>query len=244
MAESYLCNPLLVPPGENDDTTMDNDGPVLAANLRLSPGKVNKVLFCIPWNIKLLLLFSLLATSFGHIPFHYTNDFALIFIHQRIRKHLRAIIQVGYFSLIEKHSKWRSISECLSHRVGSLLRELTTHFSSFAVHNRKNLFVYAGDPNDYYMKFREDIHHPNALALGDDSSTSDTTSSFHEPPSPQVNQSLNSSFNSSSKLRQRHDSVKKWHSFLVRIYCDRSLLFIRLGQFLYSCNTLWTAICW
>ncbi|CAF4361318.1 unnamed protein product, partial [Adineta steineri] len=38
LANSRLCNSLLVPPGENDDTSLDADAPVLTANLSIPPG--------------------------------------------------------------------------------------------------------------------------------------------------------------------------------------------------------------
>jgi hypothetical protein len=40
-----LCNPLLVPPGENDDTSLDADAPVLTANLSIPPGTVRIAYF-------------------------------------------------------------------------------------------------------------------------------------------------------------------------------------------------------
>lgn len=90
---------------------------------------------------------------------------------------------------------------------GSLLLQLTTHFSSLAVHNRKNLFVYCGDRNDYYMRFREDIYPPSTPGLLDDSLllSENNNSTFYESPSPQMNNQ-----NNSMKNRQRHDSVSKF----------------------------------
>ncbi|CAF4266213.1 unnamed protein product, partial [Adineta steineri] len=92
--------------------------------------------------------------------------------------------------------------------LGSLLRELTTHFSSLAVHNRKNLFVYCGKSNDYYMRFREDIHPPSIPGLVDDTLLlSENHHQYCEMPSPQItHNNSNSSLNSSMKNRQRHDS--------------------------------------
>ncbi len=88
------------------------------------------------------------------------------------------------------------------------MRELATHFSSLAVHNRKNLFVYCGERNDYYMRFREDIHPPSTPGLLDDSLLlSESHQTFFEPPSPQTNNHNNSILNGSMKNRQRHDSV-------------------------------------
>lgn len=57
------------------------------------------------------------------------------------------------------------------------------------------------------MRFREDIHLPSTPGLADDSSLllSDNHSASAEPPSPQVNNSTNSSI----RIRQRHDSVKQ-----------------------------------
>jgi hypothetical protein len=82
--------------------------------------------------------------------------------------------------------------------IGSLLRELTTHFSSLAAHNRKNLFVYCGEKNDYYMRFREDIQPPSTPGLMDDSLLmGECNQTFGEPPSPHI-----------MKNRQRHDSVR------------------------------------
>lgn len=88
--------------------------------------------------------------------------------------------------------------------LGSLIRELGTYFSNLSVLNRKDLFVYCGDQHNYYMRFREDIHLPTTPGLIDDSLLlSDSNSTFGEPPSPQVNNNLNSSM----RIRQRHDSV-------------------------------------
>lgn len=86
--------------------------------------------------------------------------------------------------------------------LGALIRELTTHFSSFAVHNRKNLFVYRGDPS-YYMRFREDTLPIATTAAVDDSLVlSESNNTYNPIPSPQVNNQNN------SKNRQRHDSVR------------------------------------
>ncbi len=117
----------------------------------------------------------------------WTHSFPL---HFRLRPHLH----------VPQTSKSSS-----GYHPGLLLRELTTHFSSLAVHNRKNLFVYCGERNDYYMRFREDIHPPSTPTLVDDSLLlSENNNTFFEPPSPQINNQ-----NNAMKNRQRHDSVKQ-----------------------------------
>ncbi|CAF3845624.1 unnamed protein product, partial [Adineta steineri] len=165
LANSRLCNSLLVPPGENDDTSLDADAPVLTANLSIPPG------------------------TFACDEL-WTHSFPL---HFRLRPHIHAP---------------PSLKPSSGYHPGSLLRELTTHFSSLAVHNRKNLFVYCGKSNDYYMRFREDIHPPSIPGLVDDTLLlSENHHQYCEMPSPQItHNNSNSSLNSSMKNRQRHDS--------------------------------------
>ncbi|CAF3449227.1 unnamed protein product [Rotaria sp. Silwood1] len=123
LAATGLCNSLLVPPGENDDTSLDADAPVLTANL------------------------------------------------------------------------------------SSLIRELTTHFGSLAVHNRKNLFGYVGQNNYYYMRFREDTLPPTIPNYVDDSLIlSESNNTCYAPPSPQINNQNNSNPTTAMKNRQRHGS--------------------------------------
>ena len=96
--------------------------------------------------------------------------------------------------------------QCIS---GSLLRELATHFSSFAIHNRKNLFRYSCEGVDYYFRFREDIHLPSKPGMVDDSLLlSENYPTIAEPPSPQIAPQSSSTVNNSMKNRQRHDSVR------------------------------------
>lgn len=116
----------------------------------------------------------------------WTHSFPL---HFRLRPHLHPPANMKFSS---------------NYHPGSLLQVLATHFSNLAVLNRKNLFVYCGEKNNYYMRFREDIHLPMTPGFVDDSLLlSDSQSAFAEPPSPQVNNSTNTSI----RNRQRHDSV-------------------------------------
>ncbi|UJR27028.1 hypothetical protein I4U23_008332 [Adineta vaga] len=168
LSTTRLCNSLLVPPGENDDLTLDADAPILAANLNIPPGEY----------------------ACDEL---WTHSFPL---HFRLRPHLHT----------QTSSKTSS-----GYHPGSLLRELSTHFSSLAVHNRKNLFVYCGDRTYYYMRFREDTLPPSTSGLIDETSLINDHHHYPlyagEPPSPQIlNANSNSSLNNSMKNRQRHDS--------------------------------------
>ncbi|CAF2646870.1 unnamed protein product [Rotaria sp. Silwood2] len=160
LAGTLLCNPLLVPPSENDDTSLDADAPVLTANLSIPPGT--------------FACDELWRHSF---PLHF-----------RLRPHLQATSNVKPSS-------------------GSLIRELTTHFGSLAIHNRKNLFVYCGERNNYYMRFREDTLPPTTPNYVDDSLIlSENNNTFFAPPSPQITNQNNPNFNNIIKNRQRHGS--------------------------------------
>ncbi len=131
--------------------------------------------------------------NYGHIHFLFIFVFVHIFILHRVQNLHQFIILVNPFLLLSSSSLFV---------LGSLLRELTTHFSVLAVHNRKNLFVYYGEGNYYYMRFREDIHLPSTPGLVDDSLIlSESNNIFFEPPSPQIINPI--------KNRQRHDSVRR-----------------------------------
>ncbi|CAF0727285.1 unnamed protein product [Rotaria sordida] len=161
---SGLCNALLVPPSENDDTSLDADAPVLTANLSIPPGT--------------FACDELWRHSF---PLHF-----------RLRPHLHATSSLKPSSVFYP---------------GSLIRELTTHFGSLAVHNRKNLFVYCGERSYYYMRFREDtLPPPTANYIEDSLLLSDSNNTFCAPPSPQMPNQSNATFNNAMKNRQRHGS--------------------------------------
>ncbi len=152
--------------------------------------------------------------NYGLIHFLFIFVFVLIYIHHLIPNHHRSIILVKPFISIDLPPIKRYFL------LGSLLRELTTHFSALAVHNRKNLFVYCGELNDYYMRFREDIHPPSTPGLMDDSLLLSESNAFNEPPSPQIN---------TMKNRQRHDSVKRRdfnENFDLRFVFRELLLFM------------------
>ncbi|CAM4873794.1 unnamed protein product [Rotaria socialis] len=113
-------------------------------------------------------------------------------LHLRLRPHLQTM------------SSYKSSS---GYHPGSLIRELTTTFNSFAVHNRKNLFVYRGEPNNYYMRFREDTLPPSTSSYVDDSLVlSESANAYGPPPSPQIHHQNSAPLNSNLKNRQRHDS--------------------------------------
>ncbi len=133
--------------------------------------------------------------NYGHIHFLFIFVFVHIFILHRVQNLHQFIILVNPLLLLLLSSSSLFV-------LGSLLRELTTHFSVLAVHNRKNLFVYYGEGNYYYMRFREDIHLPSTPGLVDDSLIlSESNNIFFEPPSPQISNPI--------KNRQRHDSVRE-----------------------------------
>ncbi|CAF0736616.1 unnamed protein product [Adineta ricciae] len=166
LSATRLCNSLLVPPGENDDLSLEADAPILAANLNTPQGEY----------------------ACDEL---WTHSFPL---HFRLRPHLH----------VQSTSKSPS-----GYHSGSLLRELSTHFSALAVHNRKNLFVYCGERNYYYMRFREDTLPPSGPSLVDENATANDG---HHPNSgdllsPQIYNGNNTlSLNSSMRNRQRHDS--------------------------------------
>ncbi|CAF3840940.1 unnamed protein product [Rotaria magnacalcarata] len=164
LAANGLCNSLLVPPGENDETSIETDAPILTANLKITPGT--------------FACDELWRHSFP--------------LHHRLRPHLQTM------------SSYKSSS---GYHPGSLIRELTTTFNAFAVHNRKNLFVYRGEPNNYYMRFREDTIPASTSSYADDSLVLSESTSVHcLPLSPQIHHQNSALLNSNLKNRQRHDS--------------------------------------
>ena len=77
LASNKLCNSLLVPPGENDDTSMDPDAAGSAANLSIQPGTVREI---VTW--KTNELFLVLKFACDEL---WTHSFPL---HFRLRPHL------------------------------------------------------------------------------------------------------------------------------------------------------------
>lgn len=97
------------------------------------------------------------------------------------------------------------------------MRELTTHFNSLAVLNRKNLFFYFYSPYYYYMRFAEDALPPPSINYVDDSlCLSESNSAFHPPPpSPSIPNQNNQTLSNARKTRQRHDSVR----YCSKVHC-------------------------
>ena len=147
----------------------------------------------------------------------WTHSFPL---HFRLRPHLH--VQSTSKSPSGYHAGEKNLYRSFKLRLsfyslclGLLLRELSTHFSALAVHNRKNLFVYCGERNYYYMRFREDTLPPSLPSLTDENAT---VNDGHHPNSgdllsPQIYNGNNTlSLNNSMRNRQRHDSVRNLFS--------------------------------
>ena len=167
---------MLVPPGENDDTSGEPDTNYLAANLSIKYGAVGVLLL----KLESWIFFSKFACDEL-----WTHSFPL---HFRLRPHLHP------------SSTSKSVP---AYHPSPLIRELGMHFSALSVHNRKNLFVYCGGKNSYYLRFREDIHPSLTTNSFDESlNLNESHSAVTEQPSSQIS-------TPSMKNRQRHDSVRE-----------------------------------
>ena len=178
-------------------------------------------------------MFSSLAMNYGRTHFLCIFDFGRIYMARRAQNPPRTTISVGAcVTRRMKSARARSRSGLVP---GSLVRELGTHFSSLAVHNRKNLFVYCGKLNDYYMRFREDYHPTSThVALDDSLVLSESQHIASEPPSPQISNSSNA-----PKPRQRHDSVRGGFTVETSRHCVRPF---PPGHLVRSCHAVRTEI--
>lgn len=77
LADTCLCNPLLVPPGDNEEMAQENDFQILAANLRIEPGTVKQLEKKDRKKYFLHFVFSLPVTNFGLIRFLYIRAFEI-----------------------------------------------------------------------------------------------------------------------------------------------------------------------